>query len=323
MQAGYDPAEHRTIGTPLDPELRKAIGPPRPASATPCFPDTNEGRLVKALWADPTLQVNSKLAAFAKQPTVLQGIVLTNPPTGGFGPADKSVIVTAAGIVGAAAPDTIPRLDCSPGAYFMQPGYPDRTVEVGPADALKVSGTQPPFRDPCGKHRSARGHMSVAGVEAEIQARKVLAQQTLDAMDPPLEEVPANNANYEAVHPAAAAANGTIAYAAQRRAQAQPHDMRTLEVLAGSGQVALPCTASQGAWDAMKTALRTWGNAIASSPSAFVRASTWTTDDVWVCLLLIVLLIIGFALFLALFAHAVQKSKKRASLLASSFQTAL
>jgi hypothetical protein len=88
--------------------------------------------------------------------------------------------------------------------------------------------------------------------------------------------------------------------------------MRTLEVLAGSGQVALPCTASQGAWDAMKTALRTWGNAIASSPSAFVRASTWTTDDVWVCLLLIVLLIIGFALFLALFAHAVQKSKKRA-----------
>jgi hypothetical protein len=311
MNPGFNPTS-QALGTPVDADLRRGLGPPS-ASLVPCFPNNNEGRLVQALWNDPTATINSRLAAFTKQPTVLQGLVLTKPPTGGFGVADRTVVVSAAGNGG--GPEVVARLDCNPGAYFLQPGYPDRVVEVGPADALAVSDTQPPYRVPtgCGGAVGAVGSgvMSVARMDAEIAARKAADQAALDAMDPPVYTPPPSagpGPSGPSGGPSAGAGPSTVATQRRPDGAAQPFDMRALEVTAGSGPLPAQCTSIPGAWGAIKHALVSWAHAFGSEP---FQASTWTTNDAWVCLFIIALLFVGFVLAMTMVGKAITKSRKR------------
>ena len=175
MQAGFDPAM-RHLGTPVEATLKEAIatGPPRlPAN-------DHATRLMEALWLSPDLAFKEKDALFVRAPTVLQGLNLTNPPTGGFSTAARSVVVGA----GPGGAEFNTRLSTT---VFMQPGYPGKRMEVGPADAVQVSPVAPPFREPDGKTRNPHGHMTVARMDQEAAANAARLAGMQDAFDPPLE----------------------------------------------------------------------------------------------------------------------------------------
>ncbi len=175
MQTGFDPSG-RHLGTPIEPRLREAI-----AAGPPCLPANDHAtRLLDALWLSPDLAFNEKDALFVRAPTVLQGLNLTNPPNGGFSTAARSVVVGA----GPGGPEFNTRLSST---VFLQPGYPGKRMEVGPADGAQVSPLFPPFREPDGKTRSPHGHMTIARMDQEAAANAARAAAAQDMFDPPLE----------------------------------------------------------------------------------------------------------------------------------------
>ena len=178
MQSGYD-AGTRHLGTPIDTQLREAI-----ACAPKCLSENDHAtKLFNALWLSPDLGMNEKAALFVKAPPVLQGMNLTNPPNGGFTTAARSVVVGA----GPGGAEFNTRLSST---MFLQPGGPDKRVEVGPADAVQVSAQSPPYREPDGKTRSAHGHMTVARMDQEAAINAGRAAVLRDMYDPPLEPEP-------------------------------------------------------------------------------------------------------------------------------------
>jgi hypothetical protein len=183
-------------------------------------------------------------------------------------------------------------------------------VEVGPADALAVSATQPPYRTPSGCGTVGSGVMSVARMDAEIAARKAVDQAALDAMDPPV--APAAAEGYGqggGGGGGGGGAPGSSMVAAQQRrpdGRAQPYDMRALQVTAGSGQVSSSCAPPLSSWAAIKTALISWAHGMRTAP---FEQSTWTNNDAWVCILIIFLMFVGFVVILAVAGVAMNEKR--------------
>jgi hypothetical protein len=312
MQAGYNPAVDTVLGTPLEPVLREALAAPGNPTALRCAAaNAHEAKVLAAVWDDPTLSVNSRKAAFAKQPTVLCGMTLTNPPNGGFGTAARSVIVGA----GPGGAEYNTRLSCGEGAYFLQPGYPGKIVEVGPVDAVTVSPLAPPFRTSDGKARNARGAMSVARVDAEAAATAAAAAARRDALDPPVGPEPGLGAPAPPglVSHVVVPQEGAGAHAGGAPATGSPPAtsaaMRALIAAAESGSLG-PCPPPPpvSVWGAISSALNTWYDTIKANPSAFGSPSTWTTEDVWVCFVIMALLLV--MVILLIYAIVVGATKK-------------
>jgi len=305
MQNGYDLAA-RHLGTPIEPQLKQAIaaGPPR------LPPNDHATKLMETLWLSPDLAFKERDALFVKAPTVLQGLSLTNPPNGGFSTAARSVVVGA----GPGGAEFNTRLSST---MFLQPGYPGKRMEVGPADAAQVSAEFPPYRQPDGKTRSSHGHMTIARMDQEAAANAARAAQARDELDPPLdpepEPQPQPQPGYFSPHtaivgatavtaPAPVSAPGASASTAvhamdPRRAMAVLQDLVANDGSSGSLSTSMsPSTtttpsASTSAPLALSHAsfqgrLESWWRAFLVAP---MEPATWAMNDQWVPITIIVL----------------------------------
>lgn len=182
MQAGFDPTWR--FGSPLEPRLVDAIA----ARPPPLPPSDHATRLLDALWLSPDLSMSERDALFVKAAPVLEGMTLTKPPNGGFGSTAVRSVVVGAGPGGV---EFNTRLNPN-GPVFMQPGYPNKYVEIGPADAATVSAEDPPYREADCKTRSARGCMTLRRMDQEAAANAARIAQgraAHEVADAPLEPV--------------------------------------------------------------------------------------------------------------------------------------
>ena len=306
MQNGYDLAA-RHLGTPIEPQLKQAIaaGPPR------LPPNDHATKLMETLWLSPDLAFKERDALFVKAPTVLQGLSLTNPPNGGFSTAARSVVVGA----GPGGAEFNTRLSST---MFLQPGYPGKRMEVGPADAVQVSAELPPYREPDGKTRSSHGHMTIARMDQEAAANAARAAKARDELDPPLdpeqEPLPGYFSPHTAIvgatavtapsaapEPAPAASTGSASTAVHatdpRRAMAVLQDLMandgsSASVYTSTSPSATTSSASASAppmalsHASFQGRLESWWRAFLVAP---MEPATWAINDQWVPITIIVL----------------------------------
>jgi hypothetical protein len=311
MQNGYDPGA-RHLGTPIEPKLREAI-----QRAPPCLSENDHAtKVMKALWLSPDLGFSERDALFVRAPTVLQGMNLTNPPTGGFTTAARSVVVGA----GPGGAEFNTRLSST---MFLQPGNPNKRMEVGPPDAVKVSEDFPPFRTPDGKLRSPHGHMTVARVDQEAAINADLAAAARDAFDPPLDPEPSpaysmpasTSARAQSLGPSAGtgtnANTGTGLHlhlrpdegaSSQSASQAlqvleQTLDQQHLEDGSSSSATirrnSAPGLSHDSTSGSFADKLTSWWRAFVVAP---VQPSTWSHNDQWVPITVIVMAFIVLVL---------------------------
>jgi hypothetical protein len=126
-------------------------------------------KVFEATRGQPDVAMNERLSSYRKQPPMLQGMTLTNPPTGGFGPsagfgddAGRAHVVVGSGPGGVDYNVRMPVLFTAPRV--------DKRAYVGSTAPLTSDGpgAETVYRVPDGKYRNSHGAMTVQRFNQEL-----------------------------------------------------------------------------------------------------------------------------------------------------------
>lgn len=280
MQSGFDPSL-RHLGTPIEDDVKAAFD-----ARVTRFKDGSDhaARVMAALWDKPTLSFNEREALFPKSPQELQGMTLTNPPTGGFGAAAGSVVVGA----GPGGAEFSTRLNPT---VFMQPGYPGKRKEVGPAGALAVNPDSPPWREYDGKTRTRHGSMTVHRVDQEHAAAVAAHAASMEAMDPPVGPEGVEGPEGPVLAPAPV----FVAPAAPAYTPAA--------AVTDSLQLVLPPAPLLS----FGQQLVAWAHAVGRSPGAILSPETWSANNQWEAVVIVLLATLCIVFFIGWIATSAKR----------------
>lgn len=151
LQAGHTIAPH--LGTPVHDDLK--LTPVAAQKLTTSLAQQVYNHTMEM----PDIAMNERLSVYRKSDTQLQGMVLSQPPNGGFSGTGPAKVVVGTSVDGIEAQSRV------------YPSFFDgeaKRMLVGPAANGDLTNPEnPPHREHDGKHRDPKGHMSVKRASAE------------------------------------------------------------------------------------------------------------------------------------------------------------